>query len=76
MSETEGSGPVDRDVRPQGLESVIGDGRRVVAFPCADGNFAFLFFNGEVETRIRLSPEAVDAMAAICLEFRCKGLVA
>jgi hypothetical protein len=57
---------------PTGVAVDIGDVRRVVAFPYSDGNVSFRFYNGEVETRIRLSPEAVNAMAAICLELRTR----
>jgi hypothetical protein len=57
---------------PTGVAVDIGDVRRVVAFPYSDGTFSFRFYNGEVETRIRLSPEAVNAIAAICLELRTR----
>jgi hypothetical protein len=67
---------VMREQATEGIKCELPEGRSISMFPVDDGSFGFVFENNGVETRIRLSSEAVQAMHALWFELRARGLAA
>ena len=75
-TENAGDGPAERGVMPDGLKVDIGHGRSVAGFEMDDGTFVYLLKNSNIETRVRLSFEAVQAMHVIAHQLTNGGVSA
>ena len=77
MSNTEGGvSAMSDEVMPDGLKVDIGNERSVAGFEMQDGTFVYVLKNSSVETRIRLSFEAVQAMHVIAHQLTNGGISA
>lgn len=64
------------EVMPDGLKVDIGNERSVAGFEMQDGTFVYVLKNSRVETRVRLSFEAVQAMHVIAHQLTNGGISA
>lgn len=56
-----------------GLKCILSGDRSITVFPVEGNSYDFIFVNKNVETRIRLSAEAVQAIHTLWIELHSMG---
>ena len=60
----------------KGLRHTLDDARTITAWPMDDGTTVFDFKNGDMETSLRLSNEAIGAMHFLWLSLKARDGIA